>query len=140
MLEQAKAVIHENSKATLGDCVGNPPSQVSMKTDSGSDAFQAIIACDSLPLHEKQEHRIAQEAFNLVVAAGATTAVILTTATYHLLIDQDNYLVRLKEELEAVMKDPYTRVSVQTLEQLPWLVSLYLPQERNCLTPQISQR
>ena len=125
MLEQAKAVIREYPKTSLGDCIGNPPSQVSMKTGSDTNAFEAIIACESLPLHEKQEHRIAQEAFNLAVAAGATTAVILTTATYHLLMDQNNYLAKLKEELEAVMEDPYTRVNVQTLEQLPWLVSLF---------------
>lgn len=125
MLEQAKAVICKYSKASPGDCIDNPPSQDSMKTDSGTDAFQAIIACESLPLHEKQEHRIAQEAFNLVVAAGATTAVVLTTATYHLLVDQNDCLARLQDELEAVMEDPYTRVDVQTLEQLPWLVSIF---------------
>ena len=125
MLEQAKAVVRDYSKASLGDCISNSPSQVSMKIGSGTDAFQAIIACESLPSHEKQEHRIAQEAFNLVVAAGATTAVILTTATYHLLIDQNDYVARLKEELEVVMEDPYTRISVQTLEQLPWLVSCF---------------
>ncbi len=124
MLEQAKAVIHDYSKASLGDCIDKPPSQVSMKSYPGTDAFQAIISCENLPVQEKQEDRIAQEAFNLVVAAGATTAVILTTATYHLLINRNNYLARLKEELEAVMEDPHTRVDVRTLEQLPWLVSV----------------
>ena len=94
-----------------------------MKSKWDSDAFHAIIACESLPLREKQAHRIADEAFNLMVAAGATTAVMLTTGTYHLLMNQNNCLARLKEELEAVMEDPYTRVSVETLEQLPWLVS-----------------
>ena len=93
-----------------------------MKNDPGMDAFQAIISCESLPEQEKQEDRIAQEAFNLLVAAGATTAVVLTTATYHLLMDQKDYLARLKEELEAVMEDPSTRVEVRILEQLPWLV------------------
>ena len=83
-----------------------------------------MISCESLPVQEKQENRIAQEAFNLVVAAGVTTAVVLTTATYHLLADQNNYLARLKQELETVMEDPYARVSVQRLEQLPWLVSV----------------
>ena len=125
MLQQAKAVIREFSEASLGDRIDKPPSQSSMKTDSGMDAFQAIISCESLPAQEKQEDRIAQEAFNLLVAAGATTAVVLTTATYHLLMDQNDYLARLKEELEGVMKDPCTRVDVQTLEQLPWLVSIF---------------
>ena len=123
MLEQAKAAIRDYSKASLRDRVGKPPSQVSLTTDSGPDVFQAMISCESLPAQEKQENRIAQEAFNLVVAAGVTTAVVLTTATYHLLADQGNYLARLKQELETVMQDPHTRVSVQRLEQLPWLVS-----------------
>lgn len=125
MLQQTKAVIREYSEPSLGDCIDKPPSQVSMKASSGTDAFQAIISCESLPAQEKQEDRIAQEAFNLLVAAGATTAVILTTATYHLLVNQNNHLARLKEELEAVMEDPYTRVDVRTLEQLPWLVSIF---------------
>lgn len=125
MLEQAKTVIRDHSKASLGDCISELPSQDNMKTNSGTDAFQAIISCESLPVQEKEEHRIAQEAFNLVVAAGATSAVVLATATYHLLADRNNYLARLKEELEAVMEDPYTRVDVQTLEQLPWLVSVF---------------
>ena len=124
MLEQAKAAIHDYSKASLGERVGKPPSQVKRTTDSGTDVFQAMISCESLPVQEKQENRIAQEAFNLVVAAGVTTAVVLTTATYHLLADQNNYLARLKQELETVMEDPYARVSVQRLEQLPWLVSV----------------
>ena len=124
MLEQAKAVIRDYSKAPYGNCIGNPPSQSGMKSKSHTNAFQAIIACESLPLREKQEHRIADEAFNLMVAAGATTAIILTTGTYHLLMDQNNCLARLKEELGAVMEDPYTRVNVETLEQLPWLVSV----------------
>lgn len=124
MLEQAKAAIRDYSKASLGECVGKSPSLVNRTTDSGTDVFRAMISCESLPVQEKQENRIAQEAFNLVVAAGVTTAVVLTTATYHLLADQNNYLARLKQELETVMEDPYTRVSVQRLEQLPWLVSV----------------
>ena len=125
MLQQAKAVIREFSEASLGDWIDKPSSQVRMKTDSDMDAFQAIISCESLPAQEKNEDRIAQEAFNLLVAAGATTAVVLTTATYHLLMNQNDYLARLKQELEAVMEDPYTRVDVRTLEQLPWLVSVF---------------
>ena len=124
MLEQAKAAIRDYSKASLGEGVGKHPSQINGTTNSGTDIFRAMISCESLPVQEKQENRIAQEAFNLVVAAGVTTAVVLTTATYHLLADQNNYLARLKQELETVMEDPYTRVSVQRLEQLPWLVSV----------------
>ena len=125
MVEQAKAVVRDFSKPSLRDCIDKPSSQISMKTDSGTDAFQAIIACENLPVHEKHEYRIAQEAFNLIIAASSTTAMVLTMATYHLLMDQDNCLARLKEELAAVMEDPYTRVDVRTLEQLPWLVSVF---------------
>ena len=95
-----------------------------MKTDQGTDVFQTIISCESLPTQEKQADRIAQEAFSLIAAASVTTAVVLTTATYHLLMHKNTYLARLKEELATVMEDSYTRVDVRTLEQLPWLVSL----------------
>ena len=121
MLQQAKAAIREFS-----DWIDKPPSQVSMKNDSGMNAFQAIISCESLPAQEKQADRIAQEAYILIAAASVTTAVVLTTATYHLLMHKNDYLARLKEELESVMEDPYTRVDVRTLEQLPWLVSVFL--------------
>ena len=114
MREQAKAVICDYSKPSFEDGI---------KTGSGTDVFQAIISCGSLPAQEKQEDRIAQEAFNVILAGSLTTAVVLTTATYHLLMDQDNCLAKLKEELRAVAEDPYTRVDVRTLEQLPWLVS-----------------
>ena len=125
MVEQAKAVMRDYAKPSPGDCMDKPPAPISMETDLGTDVFQAIISCKSLPVQEKHEYRIAQEAFNLVVAASSTTAVVLTTATYHLLMDQDNCLAKLKEELGSVMEDPYTGVHVRTLEQLPWLVSVF---------------
>ena len=125
MLQQANAVIRGFSEASPGDRIDKSPSPSILRSDTSMDAFQAIISCESLPAQEKEEDRIAQESFNLLVAAGATTAVVLTTATYHLLVDQNDYLARLKEELEAVMKDPCMRVDVQTLEQLPWLVGIF---------------
>ena len=122
MLQQAEAAIRELSEAS---CIGNPPSQNSMKPGPGMDVFQTIISCESLPAQEKQANRIAQEAFSLIAAASVSTAIVLTTATYHLLMHKHDYLAQLKEELETVMEDPSTRVDVRTLEQLPWLVSVF---------------
>ena len=120
MLQQAETAVRDFSDAS---CIDKPPPQISMKPGSGMDVFQAIISCESLPAQEKQANRIAQEAFSLIAAASVSTAIVLTTATYHLLTHKHDYLARLKEELESVMENSYTRVDVRTLEQLPWLVS-----------------
>ena len=83
--------------------------------------FESILASKGLSDEEKQEDRIAQEGFVVLVAGGETTARVLTTATYHLLANQ-TALHKLREEIATVMVTPETQVDVKTLEQLPWLV------------------
>ena len=86
-----------------------------------NNIFQSILS-SGLSAAEKQQNRIAQEGFVVLVAGGETTARVLATATYHLLANQDSVLLRLKDELANAMEDPNMRPDVRTLEQLPWLV------------------
>lgn len=90
--------------------------------------FESILASKVLSPKEKGASRIAQEGFVVLVAGGETTARVLTTATFHILANKDTVLRRLKEELTTVMVDPDIEVDLKTLEQLPWLVSIHLPQ------------
>ena len=82
-----------------------------------------MLASKSLPEKEKEEARIAQEGFAVLVAGVETTAQVLTGATFHILANKTTVLPRLKEELSAVMMHTDTQVDVKSLEQLPWLVS-----------------
>ena len=92
-------------------------------TTSSINVFDYILASKSLPEKEKDEARIAQEGFAVLVAGVETTAQVLTGATFHILANKTTVLPKLKEELSAVMMHADTQVDVKTLEQLPWLVS-----------------
>ena len=85
--------------------------------------FESILASKGLSAKEKEQNRIAQEGLVVIAAGGETTAQVLTTATYHLLVNQDTALLRLKKELASVMVQPDEEPDVKTLEQLPWMVS-----------------
>ena len=93
-----------------------------------STLFDSILENKTLPDEEKQKSRMAQEGFVAVAAGGETTARVLTTATYFLLANKTTFLARLVAELAAVAPDPTVHVSLKTLEQLPWLVSLMIPE------------
>lgn len=81
------------------------------------------ILASKLPDEEKRLHRLAQEAFTLVVAGGETTARTLTVATYYILATK-GVLPRLMVELEKALPDPHAIVKAKALEELPWLVSV----------------
>ncbi|KAL8732133.1 MAG: hypothetical protein Q9181_004048 [Wetmoreana brouardii] len=86
--------------------------------------FESILGSKGLPSIEKEERRIAQEAFVILVAGGETTAQVLTTATYHLLTRKETALLRLKEELATAFPDRDGDIELKTLEQLPWLTAV----------------
>lgn len=126
MHKQAKAAIHD----TQNNLTRKPTQLTHGTTTKDVNVFSSILASKVLSPEEKEENRIAQEGFVVLVAGGETTARVLTTATYHLLANKETALAMLKEELTAVMADPDTQVDVKTLEQLPWLVS-HLLRSRN---------
>ena len=118
MDKQASAAIRDNQIHFIskGTHIGDETIPKSI------NVFQSILSSRSLPMHEKEAGRIAQEGFVVLVAGGETTARVLTTATYHLLACKGPALQKLRGELENVMVDPHDQVDVKTLEQLPWLV------------------
>ena len=68
-----------------------------------------------------------QEASNLVAAASETTSSVLATTIFHVLYNTQIY-DQLKAELNEAMENPKSLIEWRTLEQLPYLVSLfYLP-------------
>ena len=101
----------------------SPRSSDLATTTTNASLFEHILSSKFLSAKEKEDVRIAQEGFVVLVAGGETTARVLTTATYHVLANRETVLRRLKDELTAIMRDPDIQVDVRTLEQLPWLVS-----------------
>lgn len=122
MHKHAEAAI-SNSTASFEDGRWGPNEQ-SLKAPAKKlgTIFNGMLSSRHLSPQEKEKNRIAQDGFVVVVAGGETTGRVLTMATYHILANKEKVLPRLKEELESVMADPYTRVDVSVLEKLPWLV------------------
>lgn len=60
------------------------------------------------------------------MAGGETTAKTISILMYFLIKTRGKFLRRLREELEVVMPDAWTRPSLKELENLPLLVSWLL--------------
>lgn len=125
MLKQAAAAISINEARLRANSPSKRLSSSADETPIYTNIFQCILSSNKLPPSEKQQDRIAQEGFAFLAGGSDTTARVLTTATYHLLANRDTVLSRLRNELKAAMVDPYMRIDVKTLEQLPWLVSFH---------------
>ena len=119
MHKQANAAIRKSQSVTMG----KRTRVLDGATTNSINLFDYILASKSLTEKEKEETRIAQEGFAVLVAGVETTAQVLTGATFHILANKTTVLPKLKEELSAVMTHVETQVDVKTLEQLPWLVS-----------------
>lgn len=84
--------------------------------------FQALLDSD-LPPEEKSADRLQDEGQTIVGAGSETTAKSLAVITFYLCEDKKK-LERLREELRTVMPTPTSSVSLTTLEQLPYMVSV----------------
>lgn len=76
----------------------------------------------SVPPQERRARRLEDEGLILVVAGTETTARALTLASYYIFRDRQ-LLLKLRNEIRAVMPTPTTETSWSELEQLPNLVS-----------------
>lgn len=121
MSKQASAAIHDH-QINLEKNAAPVTGSLDFKN---INVFESILASKGLPSIEKETERLAQEGFVVLVAGGETTARVLTTATYHLLANQDTALKRLKEELVAEMPNEDEEPGMKRLEQLPWLVNTH---------------
>ena len=104
-----------------------------MRTQSGStfekhirsrpSLLQALTDTDLLPELEKSPARITSEA-QLAMAAGTlTTSRCLTTATYHVLANEDIH-AKLMSELERDIPEPQSSLSLDQLEKMHYLVAI----------------
>ena len=75
-----------------------------------------------LPEQERKTQRVFNEARVIFSAAAPTTAATLANATFHLL-SNPGILRRLKMELEAAIPDVKRILTLQQVENLPYLVS-----------------
>ncbi|KAE8149088.1 cytochrome P450 [Aspergillus avenaceus] len=86
--------------------------------------FDSILTSTTVAPSDKHPLRIAQDGFVIIVAAGETTARMLTTATFHILENKKTVLPRLMQELGTVMPIPGTAAELAKLEKLPWLTAI----------------
>ncbi|ESZ99168.1 hypothetical protein SBOR_0452 [Sclerotinia borealis F-4128] len=89
---------------------------------SRSTIFHEIMMSD-LPLEEKTEKRLHEEAQVIVGAGVETTKWTLTVAMFHLL-DKPELLAKLRAEILTVFPDLLSPPSLSTLEKLPYLTAV----------------
>jgi cytochrome P450 len=91
------------------------------KDASHPTIFHEILESD-LPDAEKSTTRLWQDGQITVLAGTLTTAWTLSVAMFHLLFQAD-VLRKLKTELKSAISQPSSKVSLLTLEQLPYLAA-----------------
>ena len=69
--------------------------------------------------------RLRQEGQLILGAGSDTVANALTATTFHL-VDNPEKMLKLVEELEKAIPDPNEPAKLTLVEQLPYLVSVYL--------------
>lgn len=98
------------------------------KTGSGLYSHRTIFhtLCNpSLPPEERTLPRVRDEAMTVLGAGTETTARVLAIGSFHLYRDPA-LLRKLRDELVQVMPEPTTQVPLSRLEQLPYLVCVFL--------------
>ena len=93
---------------------------VSSLKKANSTLFQCIRP-SSLPAHEKNVHRMAQEAFTATTAGGETTARTLALGIFNVLTHQTVFQ-RLQQEITELMPDASRLPSSKSLEEAYYLV------------------
>ncbi|KAH8424175.1 putative cytochrome P450 oxygenase [Aspergillus melleus] len=81
------------------------------------------LADPKVPAAERTPQRLQDEGILLLLAGTDTTAIALTTATFHV-FDNEQVLQRLRAEVQGAIPTPTSPASVLQLENLPYLVSL----------------
>ena len=91
------------------------------KTEPPYAPLFVSIQESSLPEHEKDVERLAQEGFIMIGAGGETTSRILSMAFFHI-ISEPRVLKRLQNEIMMVMPNATVIPSVKALDELVYLV------------------
>lgn len=100
--------------------IKNGSCDLSTKT-SHPTLFHELLQGD-VPASEKSVNRLVQEAQIVVSAGTETTAWCLSVITFHLL-SNPAILERPRKELKEVIPDPDKPVTVEKIEQLPYLTA-----------------
>lgn len=95
------------------------------KTASGFGTIFDTLCDPSLPPEERTLPRVRDEALVMLGAGTETTARVLAVGSFHLYRDRA-LLQKLRDELVQVMPEPTTQVPLSRLEQLPYLVCVFL--------------
>ncbi|KAL8713813.1 MAG: hypothetical protein Q9225_006701 [Loekoesia sp. 1 TL-2023] len=94
---------------------------VSNSKKRSAPVFQCIRE-SALPAHEKDVHRLGQEAFTVTSAGGETSSRILALGVFYILT-HPIILHRLQQEAECFMPDMSKTTSAKALEEAVYLVS-----------------
>lgn len=94
------------------------------KTATHPTIFHELLS-SSLSADEKSLQRLVEEGQTVVGAGQITTTHFLRTTSYHILANRQ-ILQKLKQELSSAIPNPDKYLSVQELEQLPFLSAVVL--------------
>lgn len=95
------------------------------KGAAAADIVQQMLDSD-MPEHEKNARHLMLEVRTIVAAGTETSGNTLSVTIFHLVANPDKAM-RLKEELLTAQKDNGgVPPNYQQLQQLPYLVSLYI--------------
>lgn len=92
--------------------------------------FSELLESDLLPPSEKNVAHLLDEGTTIVAAGIETTAKVLATTTFYILMTP-GVVQRLREELVNAMPSPTDIPTWTQLEQLPYLVSLPFKSDRS---------
>ncbi|KIA75613.1 cytochrome P450 [Aspergillus ustus] len=84
--------------------------------------FYDILDSPSLLPKDKTTKRMTEEAFGMVVAGGYTTGKAMSNLIYRLHANPE-WLAKVREELDSVMKSPHDPVTLAELQALPILTA-----------------
>lgn len=93
---------------------------LSSKTHEPKPGLFLKIMQSNIGPQDRSAERIAREGMSLLVAGSETTAVTLSTITYHLLANPDK-LAKLRGALEQAVPDSNTLPPLGQLEAIPYL-------------------
>lgn len=94
-------------------------------SESHPTVFHSLRDDHDLPLAEKSLPRLVMEAQSLIGAGTLTSTHMLSMTTYHVLVSPP-VLGRLMAELEEAIPNANVPISLQSLEQLPYLGAVIL--------------
>lgn len=114
---QFKNRVYELVTQTLAE---NPSKVAEGEDIKGGRTIVHDMIASSLPPREKRPSRLHDEAYQIISAAGVTTADVMSRTVFYIL-NTPSVLARLQEELTTALPDSSETPTIIQMQQLPYL-------------------